>query len=792
MATRSLGTLTLDLIAKIGGFTQGMDQASRVADKRMREIERRANAFGRTIGSSIRSAGAQFLAFAGVSLTIGAAFDKIKGAIDLADETRDLSIRLGVSTEAISTLRYAAEQTGTDMDVLAKGMKILAKNAADAINPTSSQAKVFNALGISVTDAAGNLKQLDTLIPEIATKFAGMADGTTKAALAQALFGKSGLELTEFLNQGGQGLDDFRAKAERLGIVISQDTADAADKFNDDLNDLKSATGGLALQVAQALLPELDKLVTWATDFAANGDNAESAAHGIADGFRDMADAIRSLGQLADSLNWIHDFLASSDRLAAGIANFTNVGSFGAALKKNFPALYASPGGTKQSSNFDSNIVTIPGLGGPAFNATNGRFNATAGIGPTSSAVNQAKLQAALGNVSSPKTHTARGGKSDAQREAEQVARAIEQMTQAQKDWEAEVAQTGNPIADEYSDRLRQITEDGIRFGKEGVPADQVKAFTDRMTELATTLRDADVAKFQQEFDDQTAASAAQLQGPMAEAAQRYKQDLREIDDLLKKGAITQAEYNARKQEYIDERDSPATSVIAELQEQINLLGMTNEQQETYNALKAAGVQADSAYGQSIIDLTGQLQAQRDALQTQIDVMDGARDATHTFFDDLQKGEGIWHSLKDAASQFLDVLIQIGERQLIEQMFGKQGTSGAGSSGSGWLSSIFSLFSGSGSFGGEGSPLAAGGPVMPGMIHRVGEYDRPEVLMRGGKSWLLPGERGRVVPLNGAGGGPASAPVTIQFIQRERFGRETGTQAGQKAATALRMGRRND
>jgi hypothetical protein len=173
MATRSLGTLTLDLIAKIGGFTQGMDQASRVADKRMREIERRANAFGRTIGSSIRSAGAQFLAFAGVSLTIGAAFEKVKGAIDLADETRDLSIRLGVSTEALSTLRYAAEQTGTDMDVLGKGMKILAKNAADAANPLSSQAKIFDALGISVNDSAGNLKQLDVLIPEIATKFAG-------------------------------------------------------------------------------------------------------------------------------------------------------------------------------------------------------------------------------------------------------------------------------------------------------------------------------------------------------------------------------------------------------------------------------------------------------------------------------------------------------------------------------------------------------------------------------------------------------------------------------------------
>ena len=39
MASRSLGTLVIDLVAKIGGFEQGMDKAARTADKRMTEIE---------------------------------------------------------------------------------------------------------------------------------------------------------------------------------------------------------------------------------------------------------------------------------------------------------------------------------------------------------------------------------------------------------------------------------------------------------------------------------------------------------------------------------------------------------------------------------------------------------------------------------------------------------------------------------------------------------------------------------------------------------------------------------
>ena len=39
MANRSLGTLTLDLVAKIGGFTQSMNQAAQVVDTRMKSIQ---------------------------------------------------------------------------------------------------------------------------------------------------------------------------------------------------------------------------------------------------------------------------------------------------------------------------------------------------------------------------------------------------------------------------------------------------------------------------------------------------------------------------------------------------------------------------------------------------------------------------------------------------------------------------------------------------------------------------------------------------------------------------------
>lgn len=49
MASRSIGQLTLDLIAKIGGFRTGMDQAARIADSRSRAITKAMSGVSRSI-----------------------------------------------------------------------------------------------------------------------------------------------------------------------------------------------------------------------------------------------------------------------------------------------------------------------------------------------------------------------------------------------------------------------------------------------------------------------------------------------------------------------------------------------------------------------------------------------------------------------------------------------------------------------------------------------------------------------------------------------------------------------
>ena len=54
---KSLGTLTLDLIAKVGGFVQGMDAAERSSTKWRKQVEKdeAGDIDGKHAGGSLRS-----------------------------------------------------------------------------------------------------------------------------------------------------------------------------------------------------------------------------------------------------------------------------------------------------------------------------------------------------------------------------------------------------------------------------------------------------------------------------------------------------------------------------------------------------------------------------------------------------------------------------------------------------------------------------------------------------------------------------------------------------------------
>lgn len=140
-----------------------------------------------------------------------------------------MSQKIGISTEELSTLAFAAELADVSLDQLQTGLVRLSKNAADMANGTGEAKDAFKALGLEVVNSAGTLKTNDELLKEIATKFAGLEDGADKTALAVKLFGKSGAELVPMLNAGAAGIEELQSRARQLGLELSTEAGRAAE-----------------------------------------------------------------------------------------------------------------------------------------------------------------------------------------------------------------------------------------------------------------------------------------------------------------------------------------------------------------------------------------------------------------------------------------------------------------------------------------------------------------------------------------------------------------------------------
>jgi len=173
-----------------------------------------------------------------------------KGSIDAADNLNDMSQRTGVAVESLSRFGQAAQDSGSSIEGVAKGMGQLAKRITD---PSSAASKALSGIGVATRDAQGKVRSLDAVMLEISDRFAKMPDGAEKSALAMQLFGKSGVELIPMLNQGRAALEQYQA-------TISGDMAKSADEFNDSLNAIGRSLSGPFNEAVTALLPAITSI----------------------------------------------------------------------------------------------------------------------------------------------------------------------------------------------------------------------------------------------------------------------------------------------------------------------------------------------------------------------------------------------------------------------------------------------------------------------------------------------------------------------------------------------------
>ena len=89
-----------------------------------------------------------------------------KQAIDAADGLGKMAQKVGVSVESLSALEYAGKLSDVSLEQLGTGLKKLSVSLNEvATNADGDAAAAFKAIGVSVKDASGNLRNADEVLP---------------------------------------------------------------------------------------------------------------------------------------------------------------------------------------------------------------------------------------------------------------------------------------------------------------------------------------------------------------------------------------------------------------------------------------------------------------------------------------------------------------------------------------------------------------------------------------------------------------------------------------------------
>lgn len=221
-------------------------------------------------------------------------------ASNYADDLITTSTNTHIATEDLQKYSYALNFIDGDMNTLTGTMKKNTQIMSKARDGNKTYTAAYEKLGISITDANGELRNGQEVYWEVIDALGKVENETERDALAMQLLGKSGTELNTIIDAGSEAFKDLGNEAEAMGYVMSDEAVSALGSFNDKLQQLKAGMTGLKNSAALIALPFLDDLASKGVPILAEFSKGIQEANGDVSKMGDV------IGQgLADVVNLI-------------------------------------------------------------------------------------------------------------------------------------------------------------------------------------------------------------------------------------------------------------------------------------------------------------------------------------------------------------------------------------------------------------------------------------------------------------------------------------------------------
>lgn len=256
MASRGLGTLTLDLVAKTGGFVAGMDKAERSSKKWRRQVER-----------DLEKASSAIKIGAGVAVAALGAM--VVQTANSAREIQNLSRLANSTPEQFQRLAYGARQFGIEQDKLSDILKDVNDRIGDfAATGGGPMADFFENIaplvGVTADDFArlSGPEALQLYVKSLEDANLSQADMT----FYMEAIASDATALIPLLKDNGREMRTLGDEAERVGAVLSDVEIGQLEEMRRSFDQLAGAAEGVRNQVAIAAIPAIQDMLDLLTD----------------------------------------------------------------------------------------------------------------------------------------------------------------------------------------------------------------------------------------------------------------------------------------------------------------------------------------------------------------------------------------------------------------------------------------------------------------------------------------------------------------------------------------------
>lgn len=312
-------------IVKTENRLKSLESQTKETGNAMEDAGGKAGGFGEKLKSGIEAgAKAAGIAIAAVSTAIVAGAkaltDFTVAGAEYADTVLTDATVTGIATDKLQEYQYAAELIDVSTDTLTKSMTKNISSMKSAAKGTGDAAKAYKELGVEVLDADGNFRDSQEVYWELIDALGTVENETERDALAMSILGKSAQELNPLIEAGSARMDELGQQAREAGAVLSEDSLNAFEAFDDQLQYLKVNSEAAKRALGTVLLPTLTKLATSGNGLITKFTKKLTEANGD---IGKMADAVGEMIPeiIEEIVSGLPQILSAAERIVSSLAS---------------------------------------------------------------------------------------------------------------------------------------------------------------------------------------------------------------------------------------------------------------------------------------------------------------------------------------------------------------------------------------------------------------------------------------------------------------------------------------